>query len=71
MKLPHVCVLFLMDDVYVGADNVNAPILPIPIPNLCPLGFDQSELGNERIETQYENAVAQFSLNVVLDSSNS
>ena len=30
LKLPHVCVLPLIDDVDVGAENVNAPIFLFP-----------------------------------------
>ena len=57
LRLPHAHVLPLIDDAFVGAENINAPILPIPIPNPCPPGVDQSELGNERIDTRCENAV--------------
>ena len=37
LKLPHAHVLPLTHDVDIGAENVKATILPIPIPNQCPL----------------------------------
>ena len=51
LNLPHAHILPLIDGVDVGVENVNAPTLPIPIPNPCPPGVDQAKLDNERIDT--------------------
>ena len=54
LKLPHDHALRLTDVVDVGAENIIAPIFPIPIPNPFPLSVDQAELDNERIDTPRE-----------------
>ena len=46
LKLPHVSVLPLTHDVDVGAENFNAPILPIPIPNPFTPCVYQAKLDN-------------------------